>query len=299
MKAFYDLDETEVYEEMARVYEASIRAMDDFYSEADIAYCAQRIRESGNDGCGHRFCMTDDYPEQLMAFLIIDGICIDMLCVHPDFWGEGDGSFLLDEAINRRHVEALYVYEQNQYAVDFCKKRGFVEKKRVECDGAPEQPYPQLYMVLENPAQKIVKITPDTVGYSKLLRIGNCSLNKDWRCLYDCNMLGLEYKGQPIGVAAVDEKKGRIMNFAILPEFQGQKFGNYLMYFLLNSCRDKFRWLRIAVSGDKVPFFKKYYFKYEGKIKWHFKHLHPRSRRIHRRRNDPWDLVFLKKRIGK
>lgn len=115
-----------------------------------------------------------------------------------------------------------------------------------------------------------------------------------------CDVFGLIREDLLIGIVAVSQE-GQIMNLALFPEVQNQYYGWYMIYYLMDYYRDKFRWLRIAVSGDKVPYFKRLMFKREraGTVKDFYRWKYPRSRRKHRKLYDPWDLVYMRVRIGK
>ncbi|MBC5620931.1 MULTISPECIES: GNAT family N-acetyltransferase [Butyricimonas] len=295
MKKFNEMTEEEMFERMLEIFEASVRATHDFYTEEDIERHLSMVRNSLSCPC-HYFCI-DKENGNIVGFVSLIGRYIDMLYVHPDYFSMGYGRELLDIALNEFRADTLCVLEQNTRALEMYKRRGFVVERRMEA-GEEDEPCPVLYMRMENPALKMVEIDPSRDQYDEFLRCGNYSLEKRWYYLQDCEMFGLELDGVPIGVVVVNQEC-RIMNFAILEEYRKKCFDVWVITFLLERYCKRFHWLRIAVSGEQVPYFKCLGFRREKTVKDYYRHLYLRSRRIHRKRYDPWDLVFMRLKIGK
>lgn len=72
---------------------------------------------------------------------------MEMLFVHPLYRGKGIGKALTQFAINECHITCVDVNEQNEQAVGFYKKLGFVVVNRNETDGLG-RPFPILQMRL-------------------------------------------------------------------------------------------------------------------------------------------------------
>lgn len=72
---------------------------------------------------------------------------LEMLFVAPDARGGGVGRQLVAHAIGQCGATMVDVNEQNEQAVGFYRKMGFVETGRSPLDGQGK-PYPLLHMVL-------------------------------------------------------------------------------------------------------------------------------------------------------
>lgn len=133
------------YSRIKEVWEASVLASHDFldkdyflfirsnfisYLEAVTLYC---IRDNG----------------VIVAFIGIAGDKIEMLFVHPSFSGQGLGKRLIRFAIEKEYAVFVDVNEQNEQALMFYRKMGFVVTGRDELDGAG-RPYPILHMKLNS-----------------------------------------------------------------------------------------------------------------------------------------------------
>lgn len=295
MKRFEDMTEEEILDRVLEIFEASVRATHTFFTEEDIARYLLLVRKSYQ--CYNHAFYWNRESGCIVGFVSLIGRYIDMLYVHPDYFGKGYGRVLLDIALNEYRADTLCVFEQNTRALEMYKKRGFAVERRIEAtkDG---EPYPVLHMRMQNPALKVVDIDPSMDEYDELLQAGDCSLEKRWSYLQACEVFGLELDGLPVGVAVVNQDC-RIMNFFVLEEYQKMYFDSWLMTFLFERYYKRFRWLQIAVSGDKVPYFKCFGFKRVKTEKDYYRHLYRHSRRIHRKRYDPWDLVYMKSKIEK
>lgn len=131
---------------LVTVWEASVRATHDFLSEADIAALRPQVAEALPQM--ETLLVLYDTPEQPAAFLGLVGDKVEALFVHPDCRGQGLGSRLLREAIDRYHCRLVDVNEQNPQALGFYQHMGFTVTSRCPLDDAG-RPFPILHMALE------------------------------------------------------------------------------------------------------------------------------------------------------
>ncbi|OPH47149.1 GNAT family acetyltransferase [Paenibacillus ferrarius] len=83
-----------------------------------------------------------------IGFIGLDGMKIEMLFVDPEFHGQGVGSRLINHAEKLKgSTLQVDVNEQNEGAVAFYKKFGFVQIGRSELDGSGN-PFPLLHLEL-------------------------------------------------------------------------------------------------------------------------------------------------------
>ena len=88
--------------------------------------------------------LTDGRP---VGFAGLSGDNLEMLFVHPDFFGRGLGRALLSFATREKGVTRVDVNEQNKRAEGFYRAHGFRTTSRDETD-ADGLPYPILHMAL-------------------------------------------------------------------------------------------------------------------------------------------------------
>lgn len=86
-----------------------------------------------------------DENNKEVAFLGIEKTQIEMLFVSPNYQKKGIGKKLIALAKTTFHTTTLTVNEQNEKALTFYKKMGFVTYKRTNTD-EQGRPYPLLYM---------------------------------------------------------------------------------------------------------------------------------------------------------
>lgn len=134
----------ELVDQLARVWERSVRATHTFLSEAEIAqikpYVPQAIAGVGTLVVTEK----DDAPA---GFMGVEGGRLEMLFLDPDVRGQGLGRRLLEHGVERLGVTELTVNEQNPQAVSFYEHLGFSTYRRTELD-EEGRPYPLLYMRL-------------------------------------------------------------------------------------------------------------------------------------------------------
>lgn len=131
------------YPEITEVWEASVRATHHFLPESDIEYFRPLIlNEFLNAVSLH--CIRNE-EGRILGFLGVADRKIEMLFIHPDSRGRGIGKQLLQFAVEQLGAFRLDVNEQNEQAVGFYGKMGFVVNGRSPVDGMGK-PYPLLHM---------------------------------------------------------------------------------------------------------------------------------------------------------
>ncbi|NOU59835.1 GNAT family N-acetyltransferase [Marinifilum caeruleilacunae] len=134
------------YQEIARLWEASVRATHHFLKEEDIAYFKPLILNVYLDAVELR-CLKNESKE-IIGFLGVAEQNLEMLFIHPDARGKGVGKELLHYSIKNLDVRKVDVNEDNEQAIGFYEKFGFETYKRSELD-ASGKPYPILHMKLK------------------------------------------------------------------------------------------------------------------------------------------------------
>ena len=125
------------FEELAEVWEASVRATHDFLSEADIRELRSLLPVRYLPDAG-----------RIVAFIGLNGSHIAMLFVRPEYRGRGCGRKLVEWAVARQGADSVDVNEQNPQAVGFYLRMGFAVVGRSETDDA-DRPFPILHLRLE------------------------------------------------------------------------------------------------------------------------------------------------------
>jgi putative acetyltransferase len=89
-----------------------------------------------------------DQQASLLGFSGVSDGNLEMLFIHPFFFGKGLGTLLLEHAVNVTGLERVDVNEQNQKALTFYFSQGFEIVSRSEFD-AQGNPYPLLHLQLK------------------------------------------------------------------------------------------------------------------------------------------------------
>lgn len=133
------------FDEIAQVWEASVRATHDFLQESDIERLAPLVRNRYLPAV-RLYCIRDG-AERIAAFTGLSERHIEMLFVRPDRRGEGLGRQLLRFAVEHHGIRSVDVNEQNPQATAFYLRMGFRVADRSPLD--PEgEPYPILHLRL-------------------------------------------------------------------------------------------------------------------------------------------------------
>ncbi|MDH6306653.1 putative acetyltransferase [Parabacteroides sp. PF5-5] len=142
------------YNQIAELWEASVRATHHFLSEEDILFFKDAVLRVYLPTAKQLFYIKNE-ADCIIAFLGIEDKNIDMLFIHPSERGKGYGKSLVSFAVHKYHIETVDVNEQNEQAVGFYKKLGFKVVSRDEFDSAGK-PYPILHMRL--PLRKWIQL---------------------------------------------------------------------------------------------------------------------------------------------
>ena len=145
MKQKIDTVSKEQYQEVAEVWEASVRATHHFLKEEDITYFKPLILNTYLDAVTLRCIKNKD--QSIIGFLGVAEGNLEMLFIDPKYRGKRIGKTLLDYAIDNLGVTKVDVNEQNEQAVGFYKHCGFEVINRSELDSTGK-PYPILHMEL-------------------------------------------------------------------------------------------------------------------------------------------------------
>jgi putative acetyltransferase len=139
------------YEELTRVWEASVRATHDFLPDSYIELLKDLVLTRYLDAV--MLICTKDSRQRITGFAGVAAGKIEMLFIDPDHRGKGLGKQLLRYALEHLNADELDVNEQNPQALGFYFKQGFEVIGRSEHDGMG-QPYPLLHMRLRQAQQK-------------------------------------------------------------------------------------------------------------------------------------------------
>ncbi|PUB32687.1 putative acetyltransferase [Elizabethkingia sp. YR214] len=134
---------SEDYGDVIRVWEASVRATHHFLDPEDITFYKSIIPEA----LPQVKLFIYEIEGQAAGFMGISGNTLDMLFVDPDYRRKGIGSKLFQYAQSAFQISRVDVNEQNQQAVDFYLKTGFVQTGRRATDDFGKA-YPILEMTL-------------------------------------------------------------------------------------------------------------------------------------------------------
>ena len=136
---------SEDYADMIRVWEASVRATHHFLDPEDITFYKSIIPEA----LPQVKLFIYEIEGQVAGFMGVSGNTLDMLFIDPSYRRKGIGSKLFQYAQSEFQISKVDVNEQNQQAVDFYLKTGFVQTGRRATDDFGKA-YPILEMALGN-----------------------------------------------------------------------------------------------------------------------------------------------------
>ena len=125
------------------VWEASVRATHHFLTEADIQF----LKPFVGDGLMQVEVLAGvrDGEGQVVGFIGVEGAKLEALFVHPGWRGQGIGRRLVTYAVGQLGATEVDVNEQNDQAVGFYRRMGFVVVDRSAVDGMG-LPFPLLRM---------------------------------------------------------------------------------------------------------------------------------------------------------
>lgn len=139
----------EDYPRVVDVWESSVRATHDFLTEADIQFYWPFV-QNGLPHVEHLLVMRDG-GGQVVGFMGVVGMKIEMLFIDPAWRGQGIGRRLLTHAVEALGATLVDVNEQNAQAVGFYDRMGFEVIRRSELDGTGK-PFPILHLRLRGAA---------------------------------------------------------------------------------------------------------------------------------------------------
>ena len=143
----------ELVEELAQVWERSVRATHMFLTEEDIEGMRPEVR-GGLAGIANLSVAYDDECGESASALGFAGVqddVLEMLFIDAAARGKGVGKKLLHHAIEVHGARRLDVNEQNPQAHGFYLHEGFIDASRSELDPAG-RPFPTIHMELSNKA---------------------------------------------------------------------------------------------------------------------------------------------------
>ena len=135
----------EDHEELAALWEASVRATHGFLAESDIAALRPLLL---SEYLGQvELCCLRDARGRIQAFMGTVEDRLEMLFVRPENFRRGLGARLLRHAVDCLGVREVDVNEQNPLALAFYESQGFAVVARSELDGQG-RPFPLLTLRL-------------------------------------------------------------------------------------------------------------------------------------------------------
>lgn len=142
----YELATEQDYDELLRVWEASVRSSHHFLTDDDIQFYKPLIRNEYFPAVT-LYIIRDERSKHIAAFMGLSDELIEMLFVDPSQQGKGYGKLLIEYAIREKNIRKVDVNEQNKQALNFYLNRGFEIISRDATDGQGK-PYPILHMQL-------------------------------------------------------------------------------------------------------------------------------------------------------
>lgn len=142
----YELATEQDYDDLIRVWEASVRSSHHFLTDDDIQFYKPLIRNEYFPAVT-LYIIRDERSKHIAAFMGLSDELIEMLFVDPSQQGKGYGKLLIEYAIREKNIRKVDVNEQNKQALNFYLNRGFEIISRDATDGQGK-PYPILHMQL-------------------------------------------------------------------------------------------------------------------------------------------------------
>lgn len=129
--------------ELVDIWESAVRATHHFLPEEEIRFFRRLVRDEFLPEMDLKIVRCE--VGLIAGFVgVLDGK-VEMLFVRPAFRGRGIGKALLEYALTRLHARTLDVNEQNDQAIGFYRRMGFLVEGRSALDGAGK-PFPILHM---------------------------------------------------------------------------------------------------------------------------------------------------------
>lgn len=131
------------YDEIAALWEASVRSTHHFLPEEAILFYKPLVRNQYLKEV--ELYVTRNDKNKIAAFIGLSDTRIEMLFVHPDEQGKRYGRKLLRFALREKHICKVDVNEQNEKALRFYENSGFKVYARDETDSMGK-PHPILHL---------------------------------------------------------------------------------------------------------------------------------------------------------
>ncbi|SDE46147.1 putative acetyltransferase [Paenibacillus sp. UNCCL117] len=142
----------EDHDALTDIWLRAVRQTHHFLSEEDIAFYHRLVRDEALQAVELWTALGEDGKPA--GFIGLDGAKVEMLFVDPERHGRGIGRRLLDHAAELKgRGLSVDVNEQNEAALAFYKRYGFVQTGRSELDGSG-RPFPLLHLALA-PCEKL------------------------------------------------------------------------------------------------------------------------------------------------
>lgn len=127
------------------IWRSAVRATHHFLTEPDFQAIAVMVAE--NYLANTQVWVAVDAQDRPLGFMGMSGAHIDSLFIHPKQRGRGLGTMMLDHARQISSDLTVDVNEQNEQAVGFYRRVGFIETGRSDRDDEGRA-YPLLHMKL-------------------------------------------------------------------------------------------------------------------------------------------------------
>ena len=113
------------YPQIIEIWESSVRATHHFLKPEEIGFYKPLVLQYALPE-NTLFGTCDN--NRLTGFIGLRSPKVEMLFIHPDFFGQGLGSKLLNFAVQEQNCSLVDVNEENPLAYKFYLKHGFVLK---------------------------------------------------------------------------------------------------------------------------------------------------------------------------
>jgi len=133
------------YPRLREIWRSAVAATHGFLDAADFAQIESRL---ASDYFPAVQLIIAEKDGEAVGFAGVHDHGLEMLFVSDSARGKGVGSSLLAEVISGQAVSRVDVNEQNEGALGFYLRRGFVRVGRSELDG-DGRPYPILHLELQ------------------------------------------------------------------------------------------------------------------------------------------------------
>ncbi|OHD07864.1 acetyltransferase [Sphingopyxis sp. RIFCSPHIGHO2_12_FULL_65_19] len=129
-------------ERAVEIWRDAVDATHDFLSAEDRAAIEAEVRGFLPAASLWLAVDADDRP---IGFMLLDGSSMEALFIDPAYRGAGVGRALVMHALDRHPMLTTDVNEQNDQAVGFYERMGFIRTGRSDLDGQG-RPYPLIHL---------------------------------------------------------------------------------------------------------------------------------------------------------